>query len=68
MKSSDLQGVGLTGIPADDPLAYSKVLLYYVVLFNLLVGQRRCIFLCETVTQNRMKGGLFYHVSPEIDG
>jgi len=27
--SSDLQGVG----PADDPLAYSKALLYCVVLF-----------------------------------
>ena len=46
MRSSDLQGVGLTGMPADDPLAYSKVLLYYVIRFNLLVGQRRCKYFC----------------------
>ena len=34
-KSSDLRGVGPMGMPADDPLqlAYSKVLLYCVVLF-----------------------------------
>ena len=32
-KSSDLQGVGPMGMPVDDPLAYSKVLLYCFVLF-----------------------------------
>jgi len=32
-KSSDLQGVGPMGMPADDPLAYSKVVLYCVVFF-----------------------------------
>jgi len=32
-KSSDLQGVGPMGMLVDDPLAYSKVLLYCVVLF-----------------------------------
>jgi len=31
-KSSDLQGVGPMGMPADDPQANSKVLLYCVVL------------------------------------
>ena len=32
-KSSDLQGVGPMGMPADDSLAYSKALLYRIVLF-----------------------------------
>jgi len=45
-KSSDLQGVGPMEMPADDPLAYSKVLLYCVVLSNLLLSSIESIYCC----------------------